>query len=100
MFIFLPFFNFGKLFLDISTLTTGKLNTITSSFIPGPGFPFSALYSKLPDELLGLYSDGVPACPPPIDSLYYFLMNIFVFCILTIYLDKVIPDGLIRFLFL
>jgi len=35
--MFIPFFNFGKIFLDISSYTTGRLDTLTQTFIPGPG---------------------------------------------------------------
>lgn len=77
--------------MDITTLTTGKLNTITSTFIPGPGFPFSALYNQLPSALQA-YTDG-PGVPPPVDSLYYLMMDIVVYGLVTLYLDKVIPDG-------
>lgn len=33
----LPFFNFGKLVLDVSQLTTGKLDALTETYIAGPG---------------------------------------------------------------
>ncbi|KAJ3192478.1 ATP-binding cassette sub- A member 1 [Irineochytrium annulatum] len=91
--VLLPFFNFGKLFLDISTFTTGMLDGLTSTFVPGPGFPWSALYTPVPQNLQPVYGNGqYPNIPPPVDSMYYLLMNIVVYGALTWYLDNVIPN--------
>ncbi|CAI2182580.1 9789_t:CDS:2 [Funneliformis geosporum] len=35
--MFVPFFNFGKIFLDISNLSSGKLDVLTQTLIPGSG---------------------------------------------------------------
>lgn len=90
--MFVPFFNFGKMFLDITTLTTGKLDAITATFIPGPGFSFSALYNVIDSNLLPTYADGHPLVPPPVQSLYFLIMNIAVYGVLTWYLDKIIAN--------
>ncbi|KAI9184343.1 hypothetical protein H9P43_003396 [Blastocladiella emersonii ATCC 22665] len=90
----LPFFNFGRLYLDISIMTTGKFDVLTNTNTPGPGFPFSALYDKIPQASLPVYgSDArVPDVPVPATSLYLMLMNIAIYGVLAWYLDKVIPD--------
>ncbi|KAI9098683.1 hypothetical protein DFS34DRAFT_618514 [Phlyctochytrium arcticum] len=91
--MFLPFFNFGKAFLDISTYTTGKLDSLTNTFIEGPGFAWSTIYQKLPDNLRPVYGSGdVPDIPPLVQSWYLLLMNMLVYGILTWYLDAVIKD--------
>ncbi|CAG8489659.1 3135_t:CDS:2, partial [Dentiscutata erythropus] len=92
--MFLPFFNFGKLYLDLSMLTAGKLDQLTQTAIPGPGFAWNDLYNPIPDTYLPTYGGTAvkPAVPPPIQSWYFLLMNIGFYYILTWYLDKIIPD--------
>ncbi|KAL7747932.1 hypothetical protein RI367_006679 [Sorochytrium milnesiophthora] len=89
-----PFFNFGKIFLDIGLLTTGSFNQLTGTSQPGPGFYWSDLYQPVPSNVLPLYKAGgvKPPVPPPVDSWVMLIMNILVFGALTWYLDKVIPD--------
>ncbi|KAI8828354.1 hypothetical protein BJ741DRAFT_555231 [Chytriomyces cf. hyalinus JEL632] len=58
-----PFFNFGKLLLDLTTCTYGKRNSVT-----------------VPAELLPVYSRGtVPDPPSPILSLLLLWMNVALF---------------------
>ena len=84
IFLNLPFFNFGKVFLDISTFN--------SNTIPGQAttenkfFEFSDIFAA-PKFLL---SGDVPA---PIQSWYFLIMNCFVFGVLVWYLDNVVPDA-------
>ncbi|KAJ3084515.1 ATP-binding cassette sub- A member 1, partial [Quaeritorhiza haematococci] len=92
VFYLLPFFNFGKIFLDITTSTTGKLDVLTQTFVPGPGFPWSSLYSSIPEDLKPTYSGSIPDIPAPYWSLLNMLMNVGVYALLTWYLDEVIPD--------
>lgn len=35
--IFIPFFNFGKVFLDITQLSQGMVDQLTSTQLPAPG---------------------------------------------------------------
>lgn len=89
----LPFFNFGKLFLDISTLTTGRPSAITGTFSPGPGFPFAIAYEAVNQTLLPIYNDGqIPNPPVPIQSVYWLFFDIFLFSLLTWYFDAVVPN--------
>ncbi|RIA85383.1 hypothetical protein C1645_781967 [Glomus cerebriforme] len=81
--MFIPFFNFGKIFLDISNLASGNLDELTQTLIPGPGFKWNDLYKRIDDK---------PEVPAPIQSLYFLLMNIVFYSILTWYFDKVIPN--------
>jgi ABC-2 family transporter protein len=89
----LPFFNFGKLFLDISTLTTGQLDLITNSYIPGNGLPWANMTLPIPKILMPTYPDSTqPISPTPIQSVYWLLFDIFLYAILTWYFDSVIPN--------
>ncbi|KAJ3034928.1 ATP-binding cassette sub- A member 1 [Rhizophlyctis rosea] len=91
--ILFPFFNFGKIFLDIVTYTTGQLDSLTSTYIPGPGFHWSSLYAAIPVELRPTYGDAsIPDIPAPVQSFYYLLMNMAIFGALTWYFDNVIPN--------
>ncbi|KAI9026752.1 hypothetical protein DFJ74DRAFT_604379 [Hyaloraphidium curvatum] len=91
--IFIPFFNFGKIFLDITILTTGRQDLLTDSYIPGPGFPWSALYQPIPSLYLPYYGNGAqPVVPPPVQSWYWLIMNIAFYMLLMWYFDNVIPD--------
>ncbi|CAG8495553.1 10807_t:CDS:2 [Ambispora gerdemannii] len=92
--IFIPFFNFGKIFLDMSQLTTGKYDYLTDTFAPGPGFKWGDLYNPLTDKYLPSYDAAgrKPDVPAPVQSWYLLLMNIVLYLFLTWYFDKVIPD--------
>lgn len=93
--MFLPFFNFGKMFLDISSATVGKFDSTTETYTPGPGFNWSSIYTPLPEYLLPSFSSaGIrkPNVPSPIASWYLMLMNIGIFLFLAIYLDQVAPN--------
>nr|KAJ3419409.1 ATP-binding cassette sub- A member 1 [Polyrhizophydium stewartii] len=91
--MFFPFFNFGHMFLDISTLTTGQLDQLTSTYIPGPGFPWSSLYSPLPSTSLPVYGDNKPPDVPAVVQAWYLLiMDCFVYGLLLWYFDNVIPN--------
>jgi ABC-type Na+ transport system ATPase subunit NatA len=81
--MFIPFFNFGKIFLDISHLSSGEIDELTQTLIPGPGFKWNDLFKKI---------DDTKQIPAPIQSLHFLLMNIAFYSFLTWYLDKVIPD--------
>jgi hypothetical protein len=64
------------MFLDITTLTTGKLDQLTNTYIAGPGFPWKQLYEDIPSTLLPAYgSDGQPDTPWPICAWNYLMMN-------------------------
>lgn len=81
------------MFLDITVLTTGRQDLLTDSFIPGPGFPWSALYSSIPKQYLPYYGNGAqPIVPPPVESWYWLIMNTAFYMILMWYCDNVIPD--------
>ncbi|KAF8934037.1 ATP-binding cassette sub- A member 1 [Podila verticillata] len=93
--MFIPFFNFGKIFLDMSLFATGRFDVLTETYIPGPGFHWGDLYNKIPDDFTPTYDDARtrhPNVPAPIQSWYLMLMNIGVFVILTLYFDQVVAD--------
>jgi ABC-type multidrug transport system fused ATPase/permease subunit len=89
----LPFFNFGKLFLDISTLTAGERDLLTRTVNPGTGLAWKNITMSIPNDLLPIYSDNsLPVVPPPIQSFYWFAIDIALYAVLTWYLDSVIPN--------
>ncbi|KAL5032325.1 hypothetical protein RTP6_000451 [Batrachochytrium dendrobatidis] len=91
--MFIPFFNFGHMFLDIATLTTGMLDTLTNTYIPGPGFPWATLYTSVPRDSLPTYGDGLPpVVPQTIQAWYLMIMDCFFYGILLWYFDNVIPN--------
>ncbi|KAF9918705.1 ATP-binding cassette sub- A member 1 [Lobosporangium transversale] len=93
--MFIPFFNFGKIFLDMSRFATGRFDVLTETYIPGPGFYWKDLYNKIPTSFTPTYDDARtrhPDVPAPIQSWYLMLMNIGVFAILTLYFDQVVAD--------
>ncbi|KAH6578232.1 hypothetical protein BASA61_004022 [Batrachochytrium salamandrivorans] len=90
---FLPVFNFGKCFLDISTMTNGKLNDLTGTYIPGPGLTWGGIYTPIPTFLLPSYSDGnTPDIPTLVVSWYFLIFDILFYGLLTWYFDHVVPD--------
>ncbi|ORZ29892.1 hypothetical protein BCR44DRAFT_54784 [Catenaria anguillulae PL171] len=93
VFSLLPFFHFGKLFIDISLRTSGRFDFLTGTNIPGPGFPFSALYEPLPSDQLPTFGGTrKPNVPYPATSMHLLIFNIVLYTLLAWYFDKVIPD--------
>ncbi|KAG9307579.1 hypothetical protein G9A89_023144 [Geosiphon pyriformis] len=92
--MFIPFFNFGKMYLDMTQLSAGKFDFLTETRVPGPGFHWNDLYNKIPLNYLPSYSSSgrKPDVPIPVQSWYLLLMNIGVYLVLTWYFDKIIPD--------
>ncbi|KAG0229733.1 ATP-binding cassette sub- A member 1 [Actinomortierella wolfii] len=93
--MFLPFFNFGKVFLDLSMLSTGRYDILTDTYVPGPGFKWSDLYNPIPTMYTPTYDEyrtRHPDVPAPIQSWYLLLMNIGFFAVLTLYFDQVVAD--------
>ncbi|KAJ3104165.1 ATP-binding cassette sub- A member 1 [Phlyctochytrium bullatum] len=89
----LPFFNFGKFFMDITTLTVGKYDALTSSWIPGPGFSLASMFEPVPKDYLPVYPTGIVlTVPPPIQSIYFLLGDVAFYWTLTWYFDNVIPN--------
>ncbi|KAI8053322.1 hypothetical protein BDF22DRAFT_683893 [Syncephalis plumigaleata] len=87
--VILPFFNFGKIYLDISRYTAGIRNPITGVYTEGVGFSWSTLYKNIPSDISFVNGSTVPA---PVYSWYMLLMNIGVYLLATWYFDKVIPS--------
>nr|KAJ3412950.1 ATP-binding cassette sub- A member 1 [Polyrhizophydium stewartii] len=95
MYVFplVPFFNFGKIFLDITTVTTGRLDALTGTLQPGSTFDFNTLTHKLPTELVPQMGQTTPVdVPEPIQAWYMLIMNMAIFTVLTWYFDNVLPD--------
>ncbi|KAJ3381664.1 ATP-binding cassette sub- A member 1 [Lobulomyces angularis] len=64
--LLIPFFNFGKMFLDLTTLTTGRLDRLTQTYIPGPGFSWNRLYEPIDSMLRPSYNGVQPTLPLPV----------------------------------
>jgi len=88
--MFLPFFNFGKLYIDIDVLTLGQYDASTNTIIAGPGFTWSSLYQQIPSEYLS--SIGTYDLPLPAQSLLFLFMNMGFYALLAWYFDNVLPD--------
>lgn len=78
--MFFPFFNFGKLYVDVATCSSGSYNFATDTVIPGPGFPWSQLFEVIPTSV---QPSGTFIFPEPVQSLYFLLWNIFFYALLT-----------------
>jgi len=88
----LPFYNFGKMYLDIVARTAGKRDFLTDTFAEGPGFQWNALYDPIPTNFLPTFNGRVPNVPVPVTSFYFLLMNMALFGILTWFFDNVLPN--------
>jgi hypothetical protein len=89
----MPFFNFGKIFLDIATITNGKYNFLTGTYDHSGNLTWERFFNKLPNNLLPLYSDGeIPDVPTPASTMLLYIYNIIFYSIVTWYFDKVIPN--------
>ena len=66
----------------ISTLSIGDVNSLSQQYIDPPGFGWSDLYNPIPTDLL-ITSDVFP--PPPVESWYWSIMNMFLFLVLAWY---------------
>ncbi|KAI8831538.1 P-loop containing nucleoside triphosphate hydrolase protein [Chytriomyces cf. hyalinus JEL632] len=85
-----PFFNFGKLLLDLTTCTHGKRNPVAGGYVEGTGFTITSLVESVPAELLPVYSHGtLPDLPAPILSLLLLWMNVALFTSAAIVLEMV-----------
>ena len=88
--MFFPPFNFGTLYLNIATLSSGSFDFATDTVVPGPGFPWSQLYEPIPKSSQPTF--GTFNFPLPVQALYFMLWNIVFYALLTWYFDNVIPD--------
>ncbi|XJO74377.1 hypothetical protein BDV3_005203 [Batrachochytrium dendrobatidis] len=90
---FFPFFNAGHLFLDTSTVTTGRVDQLTGTKFPGYDFAWSSLFNPIPQELVPNYGvSGVANIPLPVNALYFLLCNCLFYGVLMWYFDNVIAD--------
>ncbi|ORX83600.1 hypothetical protein BCR32DRAFT_291916 [Anaeromyces robustus] len=88
--IFLPFFNFGKLFIDISNLSSNSYNSVTNTVVKGTGFKWNDFFKK-PSSLLN-YALKLDYMEPTCYALYYLFANIVLYYVLGLYLDNILPN--------
>lgn len=76
-----PYFNFGRIFLDMNTLSKGTYNIKTDTFTSGPGMGLNMLYTRLitvvPD-LMPRYKANGPLADPTasFQPLVFYLINV------------------------
>eukprot|EP00834_Sanchytrium_tribonematis_P006453 NODE_476_length_6991_cov_0.522635.p1 type:complete len:800 gc:universal NODE_476_length_6991_cov_0.522635:6392-3993(-) len=94
LFCFLPWFNFGKIYIDISQLTTGTLDPITRVYVKGPGYTWDSVSNKLPSAYTprGFDASTTYDVPPTSQAMGLLFMNICLYYFLSWYFDKIIPD--------
>jgi ABC-type multidrug transport system fused ATPase/permease subunit len=89
MFQFYPPFNFAKVYSDIAALSSNTIDLAEGKIVEGPGFFWADLYKVRTIPKFFTFPDI--EVPPPINSIYYLLMNFALFTFLTWYLDNVLP---------
>ncbi|OUM61279.1 hypothetical protein PIROE2DRAFT_20971 [Piromyces sp. E2] len=90
--IFVPFFNFGKMYMDISKLSSNSYNYITSTIVEGKGFYWSDLFEKPQSTLSVRGGYDLSRMEPPINALYYLLISTGIYVVLALYFDNVVPN--------
>jgi len=88
----IPFFNFGKLFMDISKLSSNTYNIITQTVVEGKGFHWDD-FMKKPESLLSAVGTDLSRMEPTCYALYYLLINTALYFILGLYLDNIVSNG-------
>ncbi|KAI8918938.1 hypothetical protein BC831DRAFT_515918 [Entophlyctis helioformis] len=93
LFALIPFFNFGRMILDMSLTASGRLDKLTGINFDGGVFTWSSLTSAMPANLVPSFGQDKPlALPLPIQAWYLLIMNCFLYGLLLWYFDNVIPD--------
>jgi ABC-type multidrug transport system ATPase subunit len=86
----LVFFNFGRIYFDISSISGSSVNVITGTIVKGKGFGISDL-SKVPETYINYVLD-LKYFNSPGTCLIYMLLDILLYVVLTLYFDNVIPN--------
>ncbi|KAI8925196.1 hypothetical protein BC831DRAFT_512721 [Entophlyctis helioformis] len=93
IFSILPFFHFGRMVLDISVVTSGRVDQFTGFRFGGGRFTWADLTRPIPDELVPRSGQETPiSLPLPVQAWTSLLINMFVYAVLMWYLDNVIAD--------
>ncbi|ORX44542.1 hypothetical protein BCR36DRAFT_334597 [Piromyces finnis] len=91
IFSILPFFNFGRVYFDISSKSGSSVNVITGSVVKGTGFGMKDLSVIPADSFINMVLDLVYLNTPG-KCILLMLLDIAIFIILTLYFDNVIPN--------
>jgi ABC-type multidrug transport system ATPase subunit len=86
----IPFFNFGKMYMDVSFLSSNTYNYISETIVEGPGFKYDDLFEKVKATVPG--NMNLDNMEPTINAFYYLIFNMVFYMILTIYFDNVRPN--------
>jgi len=90
--IFIPFFNFIKIYKDINSRSGSSFNFATEAITEGKGFKWEDL-SNLPEtSLYSIDNFDLSRMEPPSHALYYLLLNIAIYFVLAMYFDNVIAN--------
>ncbi|ORX68901.1 P-loop containing nucleoside triphosphate hydrolase protein [Anaeromyces robustus] len=88
----IPFFNFSKAFVDIKNKASSTYNVATTMISEGEGYTWEDLSSK-PETAYSNFEDtNLDYMEPTSYTFYYLLFNIFLYFILALYFDNIIPN--------
>jgi len=90
LFSSLAFFNFGRIYFDISSISGSSVNIITGAIVKGKGFGMDDLF-KVPETYIS-YVLNLIYLNSPGTCLIYMLIDIAAYILLTLYFDNVIPN--------
>ncbi|RKP06014.1 P-loop containing nucleoside triphosphate hydrolase protein [Thamnocephalis sphaerospora] len=87
--MFVPFFNFSQLYIDVTARSTGSTDPLTGRFVDGFGFRFIDLYKN---PLVGGTSYGNLVLAPN-THLMFLILDMLFWSVLAWYLDNIVPNS-------
>jgi ABC-type multidrug transport system ATPase subunit len=84
-FMFYPPFNFAKIFADIGQLSTPKFDPLSGETTAAQGYSLEQLFKPVHVSIHDINS------PPVYESLLYLIMNGFIFMVVAVYFDEIVP---------
>ncbi|KAG0329086.1 ATP-binding cassette sub- A member 1 [Dissophora globulifera] len=85
--LFVPFLNFARMWGQIGVYSLGTIDSRDGTYVAGPGFFLSTLtHFKQTDQVLQ------DIMPQPVSALTYYIANVLIAAVLTLYFDQVIPN--------
>jgi len=82
-----PFFNYGKLYVDIAGKSSNTYNYVTLTVIKGKGFKYGDLFDVRDTYVLN--SMDLDDLEPPVNAIYYMIFNCLLYLLLAIYFDNI-----------
>jgi len=87
-----PFFNFTKMFLDVKNKSGVNYNMATDSIIEGENYTWQDLNKKPKTSFDNTENSDSYDIEPTSHAAYYLIINTFIFFILCLYCDNVLPN--------